>query len=204
MRRKLATWIDERGNRRYGVNIQPFWLESGTYGYRSYDPKNEKKLINETIESFGDLTILLTAVLSVDTTDALIVLPTGIFVDFFLNPGDAWFKFERHTHGVSGVSYFLAGYLAYQVIFNRAARNYLPILATGESLFGAFKNLQNAETNQYAHFGGYMYGFLFASGLNLLKNSTNGVDVIRRHDTVLTGMAMIWFLVEWFDVLDNL
>ena len=44
-RRRLAQWIDEKGEKMYGIRFQPFWISEGTYGYHSPDPEDEEKTI---------------------------------------------------------------------------------------------------------------------------------------------------------------
>ena len=196
-RRKLSTWLNEEGIRKYGVRIQPFWLTKGSYGYTSYDPNKEQERIDETVESFVDLFITFVSVLSVDATDLLFLLPAGICADFLLDNKNK-FKFQSYSHGTSGIANFLNGYLAYQVIFNKKARLYLPITCTSERMFSNLMNANDDDLNQFAHFGGYIAGFLFNTILNQFKTSTGGIGVLRRNDMVLTILAITWFLAQRF------
>ena len=191
-RRKLSTWLNEEGIRKYGVKIQPFWLSTGSYGYSSYDPTKEQKRIEETKEGFIDLLITLASVLSVDARDLLFLLPAGIFVDFFLDDRNK-FEFKSYTHGISGIANFLNGYLAYQVIFNKKARLYLPILSTCDQLYGNFKDSDQTDLNQFAHWGGYLAGFMFNGILNQVRAMVGGVGFVRRFDVILTILAFVKF-----------
>ena len=193
-RRKLATWIDEAGIRKYGVRIKPFWLAKGSYGYTTYDPKKEQERIEETVESFVDLFITFVSVLSVDATDLLFLLPAGIFADFFLGQKNK-FQFQSYSHGTSGIANFLNGYLAYQVIFNKKARLYLPILSTCDQLYGNFKDSDQTDLNQLAHWGGYLAGFMFNGILNQLRAMVGGVGFVRRFDLILTILAFAKFYI---------
>ena len=193
-RRKLSTWLNEEGIRKYGVKIQPFWLSTGSYGYSSYDPTKEQKRIEETKEGFIDLLITLASVLSVDARDLLFLVPTGIFADFFLDDRDT-FQFKSYTHGTSGIANFLNGYLAYQVIFNPKARLYLPIFSTVDTMYWNIKTSDDKDINQFAHFGGYIAGFLFGGILNRVRTKVGGVEFIRRYDVVLTILAFVQFYI---------
>ena len=193
-RRKLSTWLNEEGIRKYGVRIQPFWLTKGSYGYTSYDPNKEQERIDETVESFVDLFITFVSVLSVDATDLFFLLHAGIFADFFLGQKNK-FQFQSYSHGTSGIANFLNGYLAYQVIFNPKARLYLPIFSTVDTMYWNIKTSDDKDINQFAHFGGYIAGFLFGGILNRVRTKVGGVEFIRRYDVVLTILAFVQFYI---------
>ena len=191
-RRKLSTWLNEEGIRKYGVKIQPFWLAKGSYGYSSYDQTKEQENIEDTKQGFIDLLITFASILSVDANDLFYLLPAGIFVDFFLDDRNK-FQFKRYTHGISGIANFLNGYLAYQVIFNKKARLYLPILSTCEQLYSTIKDSDQTDINQFAHWGGYFAGFLFNGILNQLRVMVGGVGFLRRFDVILAVLAFVKF-----------
>lgn len=111
-----------------------------------------------------------------------------------------FFKYRRSAHGFSGVFNVIAGYLAYHAIFNKDARKiWLPLVGASGTMVGnlfALKDSESAPTNQYAHFGGYAYGFLFASLVHrFLEKKTHGVGLIRRYDIPIT---IIFLVIEFY------
>ena len=84
-RRRLAQWIDEKGVRQYGVRVQPFWLDEGTYGYLSRDPKDEEKTVEATVTGAIGFVNLLIASLAVDVPGGLAIVPIGVIIGRFLH-----------------------------------------------------------------------------------------------------------------------
>ena len=218
-RRRLAQWVDENGETRYGIRIKPFWLKKGTYAYMSAEPKDEKKYVEATISSATVLTANTIAALAVDVPGALAVFVLGVITDFFLDTHNWWrfaygqepgntnltwlerikalFKPRNYAHGFSGVYNVLGGYLAYNAIFDKDARKlWLPWVGASGTMFSnlyvvAKENKGLEVTNHYAHFGGFAYGFLYAGLINRFwRKKTHGVGFLRRHDGKLTLMIL--------------
>ena len=212
-RRRLAQWIDEEGVKAYGIRIKPFWLKSGTYAYYSDDKEDEQMLIEQSISSGTVLIANTVAALAVDLPGALVIFVLGIIADFFVGEQNWWkftdkydenlswgerikglFHFRQSAHGFSGVFNVLAGYLAYSVIFDKDARKiWLPWVGAIGTIYSNLKVLYEEKkglgvpANHYAHFGGMVYGFLFAALIHRFwRKKTQGVGFLRRHDGKVT------------------
>ena len=141
-RRRLAQWIDEKGVRQYGVRVQPFWIDEGTYGYSSPDPKDEEKMVEATVTGAIGFVNLCIASLAVDVPSGLAIVPIGVIIGRFLKQ-EKWETFANtykklpwvdrikalftpsspwSEHGISGVMGVMAGYLGAQVVFDKDAR----------------------------------------------------------------------------------
>jgi hypothetical protein len=208
----------------YGTRIKPFWLKAGTYGYYSSEPELEETETRKTIASGTVLLANWIAAFSVDKVDALLLLPFGFFADGFLKDenyefatttlGDMrtgkplsfterlshLFKYRSEAHGFSGVYNVIAGYLAYQVVFNKAGL--MPIVgASGTMLGNVLAQMDEDDrlpVNHYAHYGGFTVGILFAFMLSFLKKSTNGVAFLHKYEKSITAFfvsVLLYFKV---------
>ena len=185
-RRRLAQWVDEQGVTQYGIRIKPFWLEGGTYGYASPDPKDEALAIGETIGG-GLLTLgNFIAALAVDVPGSLALVPFSIIASFFLHED---FTPRRFSNGISGIFNIFAGYLAYNAAFDKNAQKvWLPLVGASGTMLSNLMALQEpeGEVNNFAHFVGYLQGFLFGWLVNRFwRKKTSGVAFIRRNDLII-------------------
>jgi hypothetical protein len=205
----------EKGEKVYGTRVKPFWLEEGTYGYYSSLPELEKINEAKTIASGTVLIANWVAAFSVDKVDALLLLPLGVLLNRFLGDynwlffdktlthpatGKPWTFAEKSAallesrnkaHGFSGIFNVIAGYLAYQVVFNKSARRVMPILGASATMFSnimaQIREDSRSPINHYAHYGGYTMGVLFAFLLSFLKRSTNGLAFLVKYDKPISA-----------------
>ena len=231
-RRRLAQWIDEKGNTMYGIRIQPFWAPIGTYGYMAPEPAGEKAAIEATITSGTVILANTIAALAVDAPGTLAIIVLGIGTGWFLK-NENWWKFaygeepgnknmtwiERikalldyrtEAHGFSAVFNVIAGYLAYNVIFNKDARKiWLPWVGAAGTIFSNVLVLATEKkglehTNHFAHFGGFAYGFLYAWLINRFwRKKTHGVGFLRRNDVIITLVISGVIIFQYLTLTDS-
>jgi hypothetical protein len=216
--RRLAQWLDEQGHRAYGTRIKPFWLKEGTYAYSTYDPALEDRTVWVGYTSGFTLLANFVAALSVDIIDAFLVGVFGIVIDFFLNEenwvfgtsdddlGDklkALTRYQNVAHGFSGIFNVFGGYLAYQALFNKTRGNWLPAIGAVGSMAGNIwaqvTEDSRSPKNHFAHYGGYVYGFIFAFFLSFVKTSTGGVAILRERSgfiSVFVVSVLVWLFMN--------
>ena len=210
MTRRLAEWEDYKGRRQYGIRIKPFWIESGTYGYMSQNPTKERTMVKETLGAAYETVMNTIAALSVDWKGTLALIPFAFVLNGFLDWRNwetfkddqlpwtervqALGKYHKAVHGLSGVYNIVAGYLAYHGIFEKG---WLPIVTASKTMVANLTTLGESDSNDYAHYGGFLYGFVFAALVNQLwRKQTVGIGFLRRHDILLTGVVVAVFLWE--------
>ena len=215
--RRLAQWINEQGRRVYGTRIKPFWLKEGTYAYYTHDPTLEDRTVWLGYASGFTLLANFVAALSVDILDAFLVGVFGIVMDFFLGGANWQFfkksglgdklkalaRYENYAHGFSGIFNVYAGYLAYQAFFNKTRGNWLPAIGALGTMAGNIRAQviewvdPRQPKNHFAHYGGFVYGFIFAFFLSFIKTSTGGVAILRRWSgfiSVFVVSVLVWLL----------
>ena len=210
-RRRLAQWI-EKGEKRYGVRIKPFWLERGTYGYQTPHVDYENVMRWGTAMSATDVITTLLCILSTGKVDALVSLVSGIPLTLTLDHSN-WEKFqqtgsladlfhyESNLNGFSGIFSYNGGWLLAQYLFVPSSRKRWAPLVGG--LFILIMNIwayaKGALVNHFAHFMGMAQGFAVGAAMAFAQPKKVGLKFLQRHDKWLAlATPGLYFLIAFF------